>query len=198
MRLRDEEDITSKMAKPSKILIIDTETTGLPPRNTNPAMYTQWEKCRIVQIAWHIYDYDGNLEEKVCLLVKPTFTIPESSTAIHGITQEMAEKNGVPMWKIMDMLQTRMPTISHVVAHNLDFDRKVLLSEMARLNDMELYNQFNALQGVCTMLHNTLPGQRWPKLGALYQRLFHRDPEGTLHQADTDVQLCAEIFFHTR
>jgi DNA polymerase-3 subunit alpha len=186
------------MDEPNKILILDTETTGLPPRNTNPAMYTKWDMCRVVQIAWHIYDQHGNLEEKVCMLVKPTFQIPESSTAIHGITQEMAEKEGVPMWKVLDMLGARLPRISHLVAHNLEFDRKVILSEMARYNDMEMYNVFNSVTGVCTMLTNTLPGQRWPKLVDLYKRLFEREPEGRLHQADTDVQLCADIYFRTR
>lgn len=161
-------------------------------------MYTKWDGCRIVQIAWHIYDETGNLEEKKCFMIKPTFDIPAKATEIHGITQEMAERDGIPMWKVLDMLRERMPQIGIVVAHNLEFDRKVILSEMARYNDMELYNDFGAKDGACTMLMNTVPGQRWPKLIDLYTRLFQKPVTGQLHHADTDVELCAEIYFKTR
>lgn len=187
------------MQAPCKILILDTETTGLPPRGTNPALYPKWDGCRIVQIAWHIYDQDGNLEGKECYLVKPScFQIPAKATEIHGITQEMAETHGLPMWKVMNILRSILPSVSHVVAHNLEFDKNVILSEMARINEMELFNEFASKIGACTMLMNTIPGQRWPKLSDLYRRLFQKEPEGQLHQADTDVQLCAEIYFQTR
>lgn len=161
-------------------------------------MYCQWNNCRIVQIAWHIYDESGVLEEKMCFLIKPTFDIPAKATEIHGITQEMAEREGVPMWKVLELLRQRMPQIGVIVAHNLEFDKKLILSEMARYNDMELFNEFGSKLGFCTMLKNTIPGQRWPKLIDLYTRLFDKPVDGRLHQADTDVQLCAEIYFKTR
>lgn len=123
---------------------------------------------------------------------------PAKATEIHGITEEMAQRDGVPMWKVMEMLRQRMPDIGVMVAHNLEFDKKVMLAEMSRLNDMDLFNEFASKDGFCTMLKNTIPGQRWPKLIDLYTRLFQKPVEGQLHQADTDVQLCSEIYFATK
>lgn len=160
--------------------------------------FTKYNDCRIVQIAWHIYSNTGDLLESACYFIKPTFTIPAKAIEIHGITQEMAESQGIHMVKLLGILKDKLPHISHIVAHNLEFDKKVLLSEMARYDAMELFQQFENKRGVCTMLQNTLPGQRWPKLADLYKRLFHKDPEGRLHHADTDVQLCADIYFHNR
>lgn len=183
--------------KLSKIFVFDTETTGLPPRGANPLQYQAWDNCRIVQIAWHIYSRDGKLEEKACYFVKPTFEIPAKATEIHGITQEMAETEGIPLWKMIKIVSEKLETVSHIVAHNLEFDLKVLMAEMARMGDLEGCQELEAKHRVCTMLKNTIPGQRWPKLSDLYRRLFGREPEGHLHHADTDVQLCAEIYFAT-
>lgn len=180
-----------------KIFVFDTETTGLPPRGADPMQYQLWDGCRIVQIAWHIYSQDGGLEEKACYYVKPTFQIPARATEIHGITQEMAENEGIPLWKMVKIVSEKLTGVSHIVAHNLEFDLKVLMAEMVRIGDLEGCAQLERKQRVCTMRLNTLPGQRWPKLSDLYRRVFCREPEGHLHHADTDVQLCAEIYFAT-
>lgn len=186
------------MQRPNKIFVVDTETTGLPPRGANPALYATWDNCRVVQIAWHIYDEHGNLEEKKCFMIKPTFQIPAKATEIHGITQDMAEREGVPMWKVLELLKARLPLVAVIVAHNLEFDKKVILAEMSRYNDIDLFNEFGSKTGFCTMLKNTVPGQRWPKLVDLYNRVISKPVAGQLHQADTDVQLCAEIYFATK
>lgn len=191
------EQYTLPMMNTSKIFVFDTETTGLPPRNADPSHYRLWDGCRIVQIAWHIYDERGHLEESACYYVKPTFVIPPQSTAIHGITQEIAERDGIPLWKMLQIVHEKLRGVSCIVAHNLEFDLKVLLSEFARMSDMEGYHALEGKQRVCTMRKHTLPGQRWPKLADLYRRIFAREPSGTLHQADTDVQLCADIYFAT-
>lgn len=56
------------------LLFIDTETTGLPKYNAT----TDTEKWpRIVQLAWSLYDNDGNCESQNSYIIYPTdFTIP--------------------------------------------------------------------------------------------------------------------------
>lgn len=179
------------------IFVFDIETTGLPPRGGDPRQWQLWDGCRIVQIAWHIYTLDGKLKEKACYYVKPTFLIPAKATEIHGITQEMAETEGIPVTKMIRIVTEKLSRVTHIVAHNLEFDLKVLMAEMARVGEVDGCNELESKLRVCTMKKNTIPGQRWPKLADLYRRVFGREPEGQLHTADADVQICAEIYFAT-
>jgi hypothetical protein len=49
----------------------------------------------MVQIAWHLYDYSGNLISKNDFIIKPEgFTIPSDVSRLHGITTERALQNG--------------------------------------------------------------------------------------------------------
>ena len=78
-----------------KLLVFDTETTGLPEsRNTSILETSKWP--HIVQISWILYDDD---ERKILVsqdfIIKCKVDIPESSSKIHGITNECSQQNGV-------------------------------------------------------------------------------------------------------
>jgi DNA polymerase III epsilon subunit-like protein len=47
----------------------------------------------------------------------------------------------------------------------------------------------------CTMLLSCNPGERWKKLAVVYENLFGIAPNVTLHRADNDVRICAEVYF---
>lgn len=181
-------------------LVIDTETTGLPPRNKSPSLYEAFDGCRMVQIAWELYTSDGKRISTECFLIglDATTVMSEGAARVHGITKEHAILHGVPRSVIWERLETLLPKVSTIVAHNMAFDDSVIQSEMYRDNRYEVINEWNKKRKVCTMRNGTAPGKKWPKLAELYLECFGRSPLGALHQADTDVRVCAEIYFHQK
>ena len=195
--------MTAPTPTPKRIWIIDTETTGLPPRRVPPQYSTEWERCRVVQLAWRVYELRGecpSLLESGNFLVNPqgAFTIPEQAEKIHGISTAKATELGVSFGDVLIPIITRlMSETTLVVAHNTEFDVNVIASELYRNGHEDLGDRFTIKPSHCTMKNNTRRGERWPRLRDLYIRVFGREPEGTLHDAETDVQVCSDIYFAT-
>lgn len=182
-------------------LIIDCETTGLPRCRSAPVTDTaNWP--RVVQVAWMLYDESDRLKEQRAHLVRPSgFTIPEEAQRIHGITTERAEAEGRPLSFVLDELSAATDRCKVVVAHNLDFDGKVISAEYVRLG---LPVPFRGKILVCTMKGSMdfcrIPGSRgykWPRLPELHHVLFGYRCEET-HDAALDVAACARCFFELR
>lgn len=153
----------------------------------------------MVQVAWHLYEADGTLVGKEAYLIQPDgWTVPVEAQNIHGISTQHATDHGFPIDHVFQRFQEILPTVSTVVAHNTAFDKMVILAEMTRYEQTSLVEMFSNMHFHCTMKEATLPGQRWPKLIDLYTKLFGESPSGTLHQADTDVEACARIYWHTQ
>lgn len=191
----------------SAFLVIDTETTGLPASfrfSAKPENISNWDSCRIVQIAWRVYDSTScELLSSVSRVIKPEgFTIPDDASSIHGITTDFARQNGK---KIIDALHELIESITRfeverIVAHNTRFDVNVVLSELYRGELHDLAERWSSIRKYCTMLNNANKfGGSWPKLGALYTKVIGPISTGTkLHSADDDCRLCAEIYIKTR
>lgn len=199
-----------------RVLVLDTETTGLPPRIPGsrsmpdpaaPGGLDAWRGCRIVQIAWRVVTYEPTrrdngkgitpvTEEETGYTIYPDgFVIPPQAAAIHGITNEKARAEGQPLHIALQHLLRSVQGCEAMVAHNMDFDEPVIRAEMVRCGLGPSWAEVAArTPRHCTMKMGTLPGQRWPKLADLYRRLFGRDPEGRLHTAAADVAVCADIF----
>ena len=178
------------------ILFIDTETTGLPPKIWNSYNDPQWDSCKMIQIAWELWNpIDNTMISAECFTIKPNFIISPESTAIHGITQDCANETGVKLFKIWRKLEEILPNVATIVAHNIGFDNKIILSELFRSREYELFNQWRNINKKCTMIMGTEPGKKWPKLAELYEKLFEEKPNCRLHSADADVYLCSKIYF---
>ena len=170
-------------------LVFDTETTGLPLKDINRRFYSyrdtdKYDNARIVSIAFVI---DG---EEHYFIVKPDgFHITNSE--FHGITQEIAERDGVPMSRIVEVLKQNVDRLHTIVGHNLEFDYMILMSELYRLNELDLIAQIKGLKRYCTMRESTdlcqLPSKsafskyKFPKLQELYKFLFKTEFEGAHH-----------------
>lgn len=83
-----------------------------------------------------------------------------------------------------------------MIAHNLDFDHKVLGAEMLRYNARASVKT----QKICTMKSTTdlccIPGPygfKWPKLEELHRFLFQEDFSGA-HDAMNDVKATMRCF----
>ena len=183
-------------------LFFDTETTGLP-KNYQAALddFSNWP--RIVQIAWSLYDFHGNHWESHSLIIKPDgFVISEEVAKIHRITQERAEKEGIPLKEALDKFSEDVKRSTYLVAHNIDFDEKIVGAEFLRL---KMDNHVAPANKICTMkrtadvcrLPNGRGGYKWPNLTQLYTFLFNSGfPEA--HDALVDVKACADCFFELK
>ena len=184
------------------IMVIDTETTGLPPRNEDPINYKKWRDCRIVQFAYRLYNVNDSNEHILtandCVIIKPDgFLIPQFSAKIHSITTEIANKEGITIHQMFKKIQRVITdnSIDVLVAHNMDFDNNVVLSEMYRYEMHQLAEKWSAINKLCTMKEYSDPNKKWSKLSELYKEIFNKEPDIPLHSADNDAQLCAEIYF---
>lgn len=181
-------------------LFFDTETTGLPLNWNAPTTDTSnWP--RIVQIAWQIHTDDGTEISSHNFIIKPEgFTIPESSSDIHGITQEKAELEGVTIQDVLQEFQSHVEKADFLVAHNISFDEKVVGAEFLRNN---MPDSLPLKRRVCTKEIATdfcaipNPGRsnfKWPKLSELHEKLFGVDFQDS-HNALADVSATAKCFF---
>lgn len=190
----------------SCIMILDTETTGLPPRLSNaykdrwkykPVEDSKaWECARLVQVAWNLYSRSGEVVRKRDFVIYPYgFVIPKEASNVHGFTTEIAIRDGVHLRVALEALAEDLMDTSLIVCHNMAFDYRIVASELIRAGMSSTYEMWKNRPKHCTMLTNTLPGERWPKLCNLYERLFGHQPVAELHRADEDIRVTAEVFF---
>jgi len=134
-------------------LFFDTETTGLPRSNDAPATdVNNWP--RIVQIAWILTDSEGNEKEHADFIIRPNgFSIPKDAAAIHGITTEIALRDGVPLRKALNSFTASIKIANMLVAHNYEFDQRVLIAEYLR--EGQDTHLLMSIPSVCTMRAST-------------------------------------------
>ena len=122
-----------------KIMIFDTETTGLPPKNRQCMDPAQWP--HIVQLSYLIYDTDADKIQDfkdVIISLGTHIPLPDEAIAIHGITRELSLSKGVDIRIALFDFKTALMQCGKCVAHNLEFDTNMLQME-ARRNQMSLY-----------------------------------------------------------
>ena len=183
-----------------KLLIFDTETTGLP-KSRKPAKEEPNNWPHIVSISWIILDTDTNteLKRRHYIIFPENWEIPDESVNIHGITYEMAVEQGI--WLHEAMSELVQEECDAWAAHNLEFDMGVIVN--AVLWDLKIQFPLIPQRKFCTMLLGKpickLPGYyrntyKAPKLKELYYAAFGKYPvELQLHNSMYDVQILTEI-----
>lgn len=178
-----------------KFLFFDTETMGLP--KNYKASYTDTDNWpQIVQLSWLLSE-DQSLLKQSDNIVKVTIPIPEESSRIHGITNEIAAAKGRPIVEILGEFLNDVTEADVLVGHNLSFDLAVLQSELVRAQMNPELNK----KMFCTMKsavdYCQLPGRygfKWPRLEELYSICFKEKLENA-HNALVDVQATQRVFF---
>jgi DNA polymerase-3 subunit epsilon len=191
-------------------LVLDFETTGLIPRNIKLSKATCLLFPRVVQAAWN---FNGTTKY---YYVKPVgFEIPQESINVHGITDEIAFKEGIGIKELLVMIMSDIHSCSCIVAHNAEYDYNILLSELYRLeqerqkqieintgdeikflDSMPVYcTMLNTIEW-CAILHDSKYNKRkngfmtknykWPKLSELYMKCTGKEIENA-HDDRFDV-----------
>lgn len=192
-----------------RVLVFDTETTGLPKkRQANYRESNDWPY--IVQLSYILYNANtGNVEVENDHIIRMSYgvTIPEESSKIHGITNEISMSRGIDIkYAIREFIRC-YKICDVIVAHNIKFDRDIILAESWRNKIRNPYQRVTPPIEYCTMKHgaeicnirrqNIYTGEiciKPPKLVELYQKLFNDTPKG-LHNSMIDVYVCLRCYF---
>ena len=177
-----------------RVLVVDTETVGLPRRTGSGAV--RWP--RLVEAAWLLLEETGEVLEVQSHLVRPEgFTVPRRVTEFHTISDALAQEEGKAVADVLAMFMRAVDAASLVVGHNITFDLGVIRSELARAG-MEDHSR--TLPTCCTMKNGARlvgargpRGYRWPTLMELHVRLF-AEPYTGRHRALGDARACARCY----
>lgn len=184
-----------------KVLLFDTETTGLPRNSKIPPEDQAHNWPHIVDIAWILLDTttDKILEQRSSIIRPNNWVIPEESTKIHGIRHSFAESYGAPLADVIkDFFQVECDMY---IAHNSKFDENVIMNAVYWDLGGELYRfnkpincTMNIAKGMCKLPFKNGGGYKPPKLSELYEHVFREKPiQSRLHGALYDTQLLTKI-----
>ena len=115
-------------------LTFDTETTGLP-KNFNAPVSESENWPRLVQLAWQLNDNNGRLISVNSHIIKPDgYSIPYNSEKIHGISTEIALKEGKKLGDILKEFEKDLLRSKYIIGHNIKFDINIVGAEHYRKN----------------------------------------------------------------
>jgi DNA polymerase-3 subunit epsilon len=171
------------MTTPHRQIILDTETTGLSPR----------EGHRIIEIGC-VELVDRRLTgNHLHLYVNPGRGVELGAVQVHGITEDQLV--GKPMFHQVAQEVMAYLTGAELVIHNAPFDMGFLNNELNMLPG----KPFKALESYCTvtdtlaMARKMFPGQR-NSLDALCRRYDINNKHRTLHGALLDSEILAQVY----
>ena len=191
------------------IIVLDTETTGLPKmvgfnQFKNPNSIENYDSSRVIQIAIGCYDSKENNKELEFhdILIDPDNKFTIKNSHFHGITQEMASKEGILFSDSVSLLKNILDKTDLIVGHNIKFDTHVLASELYRIGEHKLAFTLLQKETYCTCqngksitkIKNKSNRYKLPKLEELYTHLY-KEPMLNYHNAKYDVIHTAKCYF---
>lgn len=179
-----------------KTLVLDTETTGFPFKETP----LQDEKQpHLVQLATLLAEGEEILEEWSTIVFCPIM-MPKRAFDVHGISTEISRRDGVSLRDAVDLFRHRLKIADRVVAHGTSFDIKMLRIAYARLglDEAELFfrPRFCTMQTATPILQLPSPrgrGFKWPTLQEAYKRLVDSAGFEGAHSANVDALACFKV-----
>lgn len=194
-----------------KVLVFDTETTGLPASYNQPLSdLSKWPY--VIQLSYIVFDTTSkeilDYTDHIIRLADDV-AITSESLAIHQITKERSQRDGVPMQYALREFSQAAKDVDIIIGHNIQFDKNMLTVEFQR-NKMKnrLYRKDGEpIPEYCTMKQtvnmckipfsraSSFKGYKWPSLSELHAHLFKREPKGT-HNAIADVMICLRCYVY--
>lgn len=192
-----------------KVLVFDTETTGLPSeRNPSVKEVDKWP--HIIQVSFILYDTE-TIEMLECkdhiIKLNDNVDISPESIKVHGITRSQSMRKGIPIMNALNDFNNALKQADWVVGHNLSFDKRMVMAESNRLKIPQYFTYGNGRgkKEYCTMMNSVemcqieaigRSGQsyyKYPKLHELHEHLFQTMPTG-LHDSMGDVLICLRCY----
>ena len=184
-----------------KIIVFDTETTGLP-EGKNPSIYDTGKWPHIIQLSYIVYDSDTNelvTVEDDYIKISDSVIIDPGSEKIHKITRVMLNK-GIPIKDALEKFNKFANICDLFVAHNVSFDKRMIMVEGIRnkikMTINETYCTMKHSIDLCKIEVESKDGDKYfkyPKLSELYSKLFNKEPKNT-HNALIDILICMRCY----
>ena len=178
---------TRKKLSGRKLVVFDTETTGLPLHATAPLR----KQPHIIEFAAAIYDAETKaLIREFTTLLNPGVQVSEEITKITGIKPEDVTAYGVPTFREALADIAACFAECHIsVAHNHPFDSGMIRFELERCGE----KSFPWCEAqICTVEHYKPLFGRRPKLTEVHERVLGVKLAQT-HRALDDVNALAQI-----
>lgn len=188
-----------------RVIILDVETTGLPTQIAGAKFgefpdfkdMVKYDSARIVQITAMLCDRVSLREIQLLdfIIKAEDFQIPETSTKIHGISQEISMTQGLPFTEAIRLhLAPMFKKANYILAHNANFDVNVIKAELFRYKLQDALLDFSVLNVSCTMkttkaivgATNSFGKIKDPKLKELYEFAMQK-PITNEHNSKYDV-----------
>lgn len=171
--------------KADRIIVFDTETTGLTLHQHAPLN----KQPKIIEFGAVILQ-SGEIVEEISILIDPQEPLSKEITRITGIKNE--DLIGKPTFKdCVSELAAAFGACGHVMAHNLPFDKAMMMNDLQRCQ-IPLPTFPWPEKETCTV---GLYREQWgrnPKLLELYADIMGK-PLAQTHRALDDVKALVEI-----
>ena len=199
----------------NKLLIFDTETTGLFPKNLSH------KKPYITQLSFIVYDLSTHSIRSSFnsyIRIPDEIEIPERVTEITGITKYLCFEHGIPIQEALAAFYHASINCDTIIAHNIEFDIKMIETEIERnLPSLKSYPEINDMFNpsrlayhnikldctmqltvdACAILRTTdknFTYKKFPKLKETYEYLFKIPTPDNLHNSIIDVIVCLRCY----
>jgi len=185
----------------TRVLIFDTETTGLPEKYASIRDYEKWPY--IIQLSYIIYDTSNNSLHTISdnyIKIDKSINISEESEKITGISREILNSKGINIKQALYDFNNALKMSDIIVGHNVSFDKQIVMVECFR---NKINNNFVRFHGkniirkpeYCTCKKSShLFNNRYQKLENLYSNLFNEKPCG-LHNSLMDTIVTFRCYY---
>tara|TARA_Y100000816_G_scaffold146719_1_gene104129 strand:- start:1787 stop:2431 length:645 start_codon:yes stop_codon:yes gene_type:complete len=185
-----------------KLLVFDTETTGLPEKKATIDELEKWPY--IIQISYILYDTDNNYVIDISdLIIKlnENIKINEISESIHKISMKISQQKGIDIKQALLNFKRVVNNSDLIVGHNVKFDKNIVSVELARnninnfLKTKNFYCTMYGSKNICKIpiIMNGRQIFKYPKLIELYKFYFSDEPQN-LHNSMYDVLVTLRCF----
>jgi len=155
-----------------KVLLIDTETTGLPKKADQYAFEQPW----VIQLGAVYFDLrEDRIEHTINTLVIPPegVNFDPRAVAVHGFTEDVVRANGRDGIEVYNELRDLRRRSDIVAAYNLQFDERMIRTSSARmhpdfLDDLVLGDETEVFHH-CVMEQSIAHFKARYKLGQVYK-----------------------------
>ena len=191
-----------------KILVFDTETTGLPTER-NPCITETSKWPYILQLSYILLDTDSKqiiISRDDLIKIPINVEITPGSEAIHHISKIMCETNGINITEALSYFNTNLLQADRIVGHNISFDKRMIMVECMRNNIKQKFtvngirkDEYCTMKkgtDLCKIVKTNLNGEtyfKYPTLTELHLKLFGINPIG-MHDALIDVLICLRCY----
>lgn len=164
-----------------KIIMLDTETTGLKPEAGH----------RIIEIGAVVLENRQLTDDTFHQYLNPEFAVEQGALEVHGISNEFLQDKPKFEEVVADFMSFIEGAV--LVMHNAPFDVKFLNNELKLCGYGQQLEQVSEIVDSLVIAKQKFPGAR-NNLDALCKRYGINNAHRTLHGALLDAQILAQVY----